>query len=493
MTARPATSPTTRPVTRRDEGAVLPIVLVIVVVLGAVVAAIATYAAGTLRHGQVVEASADRLAAADGATDNALEAIDRGSSPCTITGLGSSGGPGYTYNLGDTINGIDPTINCVAVGGDVNAVDAFAVIITGDGGQTGPLLEVTNGGASPQAQKVFEGPVYMARTPRESNPNQTLDFSATLTIKDGDLWYSNPTCPATDVDLPSELTIAPAGFTTKCLTEDWFTLFGSRRPPEPGVAGLPLQVSTPPTPDGNGCYVWPAGKYTSPPQLDNQSYNYFESGDYYFENMGAWSITNAHVLAGYPGATGPGIPGYKNNDTFAGNPCNNAWTSAADQTGASFYMGGNSFIQLDSNSALEISGRAQGDYNVGLQALEVNGVPSTLGGNDRIVLSNSGTNKQLSVQGLVWAPYAGFEFDLIANDAIAALTGGAVVAELSAGASAQANNFVIKVDTQPSTANFVITATATNEGTTTVRTVITYRTDLEYAVLSRRITEITPE
>lgn len=478
---------------QRDRGAILPIVLVIVFVLGAVVVAVATYATTTLRQGQVVEASADRLAAADGAMDNALEAIDRGSSPCTLTGLGSSGGSGFTYPLGDTVNGIEPTINCVAVGGDVNAVDAFAIIITGDGGQTGPLLNITNGGNSPQAQKIFEGPVYMARTPRDSAPGDTMDFSATLTIKDGDLWYSNPTCPATNVDLPSQLAIVPAGYTTKCLTDDWFTLFGSRRPPEPAVLTLPIQASTPPTPNADGCYVWPAGRYSSPPQLANQSYNYFESGDYYFANVGTWSIGSAFVMMGNRNNQGPGIPGYKNNDTLTTNPCNSAWTSETDQAGSAVYMGGSSKISLDQNSAFEISGRNHSGFTVGLQALETGGVASTITGNDRILLSNSGSNKQLAINGLVWAPYAGFEFDLIANDAVAALTGGAVVAELVAGASAQANNFVIRVETQPSETNFVITSTAANEGTTAVRTLITYRTDLEYSIISRRVTEITPE
>jgi hypothetical protein len=466
---------------------------VIVFVLGAVVVAVATYATTTLRQGQVVEASADRLAAADGAMDNALEAIDRGSSPCTLTGLGSSGGSGFTYPLGDTVNDIEPTINCVAVGGDVNAVDAFAIILTGDGGQTGPLLWVTNGGNSPQAQKIFEGPVYMARTPRDSAPGDTLDFSATLTIKDGDLWYSNSTCPATDVDLPAQLSIVPAGYTTKCLTDDWLTLFGSKRPPEPAVLTFPAQPSTPPAPDASGCYVWPAGGYSSPPQLVNQSYNYFESGDYYFANMGPWSIGSAFVMMGNRNNQGPGIPGYKSNDTLTTNPCNSAWTSEADQGGSAVYMGGSSKVSLDQNSAFEISGRVHSGFTVGLQALETPGVASAITGDDRILVSNSGSNKQLSIQGLVWAPYAGFEFDLIANDAVAALTGGAVVAELVAGASAQANNFVIRVDTQPSETNFVITSTATNEGTTTIRTLITYRTDLEYAIISRRVTEITPE
>ena len=141
----------------------------------------------------------------------------------------------------------------------------------------------------------------------------------------------------------------------------------------------------------------------------------------------------------------------------------------------------------------KISGADQGAYRVAIQTLESKGLPSSLTGDQRVVRSGPGTNKQLSVQGLVWAPHTGFEFDLVANDAVAALTGGAVVSELVAGASAQANNFLITVDTQPSTSKFVFAATAGNSGTTTVRTVLAYRTDGFYELKSRRVLNLTPE
>jgi hypothetical protein len=489
---------------RSDRGSILPIVLVVSIVLGLVVVAVATYVATTLRQGQVVEASADRLAAADGAMDNALEALGRNASVCSLTTLAN--GTPYTFPLGGpeaAINGIVPTITCQTDGGEVNAVDAFALIITGDGGQTGDLLTITNGGLSPQARKVFEGPVYLGRTPRVTTPNKTMEFKATLTIKDGDLWYSNDTCPG-DVSLPPPgatpnaqlLRIEPEGYGTKCLTEDWFTLFGSRKPPVPNLGALQGRSSTAPPPNASGCYVWPAGRYDSPPQLQNQSFNYFESGDYFFNfptTNSTWTIGNAWVLAGYPGDTGPSIPGYQNNAKLADNDC--LAEIQTPGTGATIYLGGPSRIELANNSALEVSGSDHGGYNVGIQALEPSdpGNASTITGDGRIVQASSGTNSSLSIKGLVWAPYAGFEFDLIANEATAALTGGAVVAELSAGASAQANNFVISVETQPSLVDFVFTTTATNSGTTRVQTVLTYRTDTEVAIRSRRVLGLTPE
>jgi Tfp pilus assembly protein PilX len=379
---------------RTDRGSILPIVLVVSIVLGLVVVAVATYVATTLRQGQVVEASANRLAAADGAMDNALEALGRKASVCSLTTLAN--GTPYTFPLGGpeaAINGIVPNITCQTVGGAVNAVDAFAVIITGAGGQTGDLLTITNGGASEQARKVFEGPVYLGRTPRATAPNKTMEFSATLTIKDGDLWYSNPTCPG-DVVLPSRLRIAPEGYGTKCLTEDWFTLFGSRKPPVPNVASLDVRSPSAPAPNAAGCYVWPAGRYDAPPQLQNQSFNYFEPGDYYFNFPSAnstWTISNAWVLAGYPGDNGPSIPGYQNNAKLANNDCRDLLQTPGG--GATFYLGGPSRIELANNSALEVSGSDHGGYNVGIQALE----PSDPGNASTITGVNTSLRRNLEL------------------------------------------------------------------------------------------------
>jgi hypothetical protein len=501
MNRTPASS-TVRP----DAGSVLPLVLVLCVILSLVVVAVAKYATADLRYGRVVEDSADRLATADAAMDNALEEFSRGTSPCVLTQLADLEG-GYTYSLQDTINGIQPEITCEVVGGDVNAVDAFAVVLTGENGQSGPLLDIRNGGNSNQAQKTFEGPVYMAAAPAVDS---TVNLMADLKVLDGDLWYTNSTCPSGTVDLDNaskEITIAPAGYTTKCLTETWEDLFLNRKPPETPVSSL--GTPDPVVIDSLGCRVWSPGRYTAAPDLhdgEQWSYNYFRSGDYYFENIGVWTLDKTWVLAGWPGTSGPSIEDNKNGNA-ATNPCRNAWTldsadagNPGDQSGATFYMGGDSQIGINNNASLEISGRLQGTvgadrFNVGLQALETIGVPSALpgAGNDRIVGIDSGSGAQLSIQGLVWAPYTGLTFEGISNDAVAALTGGAVLAELSAGASANTENFVISVETQPTEARFRITTTATNTGTTEVSTLLDYRTDKVYSIISRRVLDLTPE
>ena len=143
----------------RDRGAVLPLVLVFSVALALVVGALATYATATLTLGQSAERSSDRLASANGAMDSALEDLERGVGPCLLFG--------QDYTVTDTVNDLSPEVDCNWVGGRFNVGDLFAIVMTGDGGQTGPLLTVTNGGNSANAEKIFEGPVYMADTPHD--------------------------------------------------------------------------------------------------------------------------------------------------------------------------------------------------------------------------------------------------------------------------------------------------------------------------------------
>ena len=500
--------------THRDRGMVLPLVLVIAVVMAVVVLALATYATATLRQGQVVEASADRLASANAGMDNALEDIQRGTSDCTTTALADGT---YTYQLKDAINGIHPVISCTRVSGTINAVDSYAVILTGEGVAAGdPLLTVENGNNKGDI-KTFTGKVYMARTPIA---DVTLDLSAKLNIESGDLLYTGACAgPNHDLDDPAldlvnsasqYVKVVSTGYYTRCTQRLWTELFNGRKPIEPNVDALTARTSTlPPAlvdPHGNGvCYVWEPGHYTGPmPFLPANTYHYFKSGDYYFENMGTWSLEKTWVLFGWPGGTGPSIGDNKDiaddaNATAGNNPCKHFWSTDQEgdpnRDGASVYMGGNSAFEVLGTASLEISAKKQdsGRYNLALQALEDRGVPSTLGANDWLVRTATGNKKQLAIEGFVWAPKTGLEFDLISNASVAALSGGAVLSHISAGAAANTNNFVVTAGTGTGTAALLVTSTAVNSGTTTARTKITYRADRQFEVLSRRIVNLTPE
>ena len=142
------------------------------------------------------------------------------------------------------------------------------VIMTGAGGQTGPLLTIANGGNSAQAQKTFEGPVYMARTPNSSSTS----FSANLTIKNGDLWYTGacPDDPTLAVD--PHLSITPAGYGTQCVSHDWQTLFGSLSPPEFDVDTPTMEAPGAPEVDSYGCHVWEPGRYADAPPALRESH-----------------------------------------------------------------------------------------------------------------------------------------------------------------------------------------------------------------------------
>lgn len=489
-----------------DSGVILPIVLVVVVVLAVVIIAVATYTTTTLRYGQVVERSADRLATANGAMDNLLEEIERGKSLCTLTTLANTG---YEYDLLDpaaavpAINGVNPRVRCQTIGGPITGVENFALILTGDPGtgvRSGALLTL-DGSSTPR--KVISGPVYMAQRP---NSSDTLDIKAAFTIENGDLLYSRPTCPAPDVSVPlypsppHDLLITPQGFGVVCLeAPNWNALFGSARPSEAAVTPL----APAPAPDNTtvpGCRIFSPGKYTAPPAL--AAYNYFKSGNYYFENVGKWTIANQYALMGYPGAAGPGIPG-KGNDTISNNTCVDAWTvHEPDTGGATLYLGGTSRIEVANNGALEVSGRDQAGQFVAIHALGVAGVPSTIQGDDpvgplpfptRLIQLDPGGNKQISIQGLLWAPFASVQFDNVSNQAVAALTGGAVVSEIFLQAPASATNFLIGSGGSPGTNQLELTTTATNDNgaATRVRAIITYRGN-DVALESRRVMCLTP-
>lgn len=479
----------------RDHGLVLPIVLVVVLILSIVVVAIADYASSTLRYGQVVEQSADRLATANGAMDNALESLDRGSSPCVLTTLANAG---YEYDMLDpaapvnAINGINPRVRCQSIGTATTGVEEFAVVLTGDPGtgtRSGALLTV-NGSTTPR--KVIDGPVFMAQRP---NIADSLDLNAPLTIQNGDLWYPRTDCPASDVNVATgDLSITPSGFGVRCLETSpatWNALFASARPDQNIVVNPVNPAPAPPNPAG--CTVWSPGRYTTAPALANNSYNYFQPGTYYFDNVGNWTIERAYALFGWPGPTGPTVPGY-GNDTLANNRCVGAWESGT-QAGATLYLGGNSRITIGANGALEITGSDQSGRFVALQALESAGTPSSVQG-DAVPLVDigSGSNKQISLRGLVWAPYASLRFDNVSNDAVAALTGGAIVSELSIQAPASATNFLIGRGNTPTTFRLRFTATANSPqgGRTVVKSIVTYR-DGAYGLESRRVTCTTPD
>ena len=79
------------------------------VVISVVIAAVATYVTTGLKYGRVVEARADRLAAADGGLRYAIERLENSDYAGCLSNLGNTG---YTIDFPVQVNGADVKVTC---------------------------------------------------------------------------------------------------------------------------------------------------------------------------------------------------------------------------------------------------------------------------------------------------------------------------------------------------------------------------------------------
>jgi type II secretory pathway pseudopilin PulG len=431
----------------RDRGAVLVLVLVVGVVLSMVVIALAQYTSSTLRHGQVSEARADRLAAADAAMSEAIERLRLGRSLCT-TGAGSSNG--ITYRFPVALNGAAVDVSCRRLGPDLSEIAGWAIVVTGAGGVPQGRGLVTSSGAG--TSKLLGGPVFVADL-------SLLGLSAPVELRDGDLWYSDPLCASSSeyTGLAVEnLEFVPDGVRGSLCTDlTWDEIYVE--PPVPDLDDFP-----PGDPDGfdiGACKVFEPGRYSQPPRL--AANNYFMSGDYLFEDV-QLAVKQSTVTAGKPGAGGA-IQELDNA------PCDTARDAdpAADGMGATFYLSGTSNIVSLAHAALEVMPRLQGNTLVSIQALP----SSSLRYTDDVVGTAPGDKKQLVLHGLLWAPHARLTLGEATNRTAAQLTGGAVCAAADIGASASSVGFVVQVEGSPATTEMLLTSRAELRGTSVVEVV----------------------
>jgi Tfp pilus assembly protein PilV len=437
---------------RRDVGAVLLIVLVVIVALGLAVLAIAKYTTATLAYGQVSEQRADRFAAAQAAMDDALERLEIKRSACA-TGAGV-----VTEPFPVVINNAPAEVTCRSVGGTAGDVDGWALVLTGIGDPDYDLIVQSGGGDD----KYIGGPVWMERP-------TSMNLLAPIQIEGGDLWYPGGCVPSGMTDLSASLDndlLFSPGNGTWCTSGLWSSMF--RAPATPTLNALSPDNGGPGTLDANGCTVFRPGRYTTAPILGE--HNYFQSGNYYFRNVGTIVIKQRTVHFG-------NMEGLEGFPSIEAAPCDQARGSDS-VNGATVYVGGNTRFQIEAQGALEFSSRAQiGSAKTDKVSLHV--LDPGLGGqptwDDPVVRTDSGNNKQLAIQGLVWAPNAGLQFGEVTNDTSAVLRGGAVLAHLDAGASASATGFLIEIPAATSSRMLELTSTATNDGTTSIRAVLDWR------------------
>lgn len=454
-----------RPPTR-DRGAILPMVLVVSVVLSVVVVAVTTYTATTLRYGHVVEARAGRLAAANGAMDDALEQLSIRSSVCSTS---AGGGDGVDTEFPEQINGATAVVNCRIATGEVPSGDFFAIGITGEGapGDGSKTFRFTLGG-----KPEIGGPVFVHDVSR-------VQFDQPTTISEGDLWYTDHTCAGDAMYQKSGLTVPNLSFDpevrgTYCIAKTWDELAGPTPTPPVDLDGLPPRAPDSYTSEGS-CRVFEPGRYGSAPDFGKR--NYFRSGIYYFADVGEIALKGDVATMGHRDAEG-----YPVIDNSA---CDGV-RQADSSDGATLYTSGSTRFSSQSNSGFEVSGRKLpgSERRIGLQVMG----PGP-GYHTPLLSSDPGAKKEIAIWGQLWAPYSSVVFGTVPAQKAAALRGGAWVARLEGGVSAAAIGFVIEVPLDAAPTKLVLESTATDDrGSNTVRVIADYRPSTgEVAVNSRRV------
>lgn len=531
---------------RRDQGTVLPLVLVITIALGGVVLAIATYSTTSLRYARVAEERSDRLSAADAGMRYALDQIKLKARGCVwddaIHTL-----PGVATDFNDAF----AEVECQRITSGLDDIDMYAAVMTGQGlpasGSDSFLLS-SQGGSN---AKVLGGPVYMQRIDTAAFNFSSASTDAGVDIEDGPLLYFEAPDPDPTIscvpEKPSVVVARAAGkltftpdliFGPECVDEQWWEKFTSPEIPA-DLTALPERdgslAITPSVPFGTvttallnswesllatspaggyvditgsgNCRVFFPGRYTTTPSTANIG-AYFMSGEYVMDLPSSNAKLQARqgvITAGVPNPrvfVGTEPVANERANTPACNGIQNLDPANADPEvlgGATFYLAGSSFIEVETQGSLEIHGRRQGDRFVSVQTLCKttghtqsyqaycagdgdgglgNAAASTLNGttSEEVLYTDSGNGKEFVAHGLFYAPLAEAEFGNVSNSAIQKLKGGIIVAQLILQAATSATNFEIAVPTSPITGKIEITSTATKHGgTTSIRAIVEYR------------------
>jgi hypothetical protein len=436
--------------------------------------------------------------------EDALENLELRRQIGALCGTLAGDAAGVSVGFPEVINGASADVNCRIVGGVLPPTDGWALVITGlqDGSAPGTPVPpgqstfvFTNGG-TPE----IGGPVYV-HDPSTSR----MTFSKPTTIVEGDVWYPDDVCAGgagdikferSNVTVDGNLKFDPTTRGVYCLNRTWIDLFGDG--PTPGTVPGTAVNYDPPL-DANGCKVFVPGVYTSQPVLGNN--NYFQSGNYLFEDIGLLEIKGQAVHMGNDPTLGNDYPVTENSacDFARQNDPNVDSTDLdgdpVDPTtyGVTLYTSGDTQIEAQGNGSFEISRRQQqyirpnGTPAVSLVAMHV--LNSSLAPNTPVLLADNGNKKQIALNGLLWAPYSYVYFDTVPSEKAAVLRGGAVIGRFEGGVTASASGFVIEVPTSSSSTKLLLTATATdNRGDTSVRVVADYRpTSGQTAVNSWRV------
>jgi hypothetical protein len=456
-----------------DRGSVLVLVLVFTVIIGMVIAAAASYATTGLRYGRVVEARADRLAAADGGLRYAIQKLKKvGHHECP------------TINPPD-VNGATVTLTCTPVGASFDDTEGYALVLTGEGVPGSTALMSASSGAA--VAKRIGGLVYMNRL--------HFHLQSSVQFENGQMQYSVvPATPDPASDpCPTSHSILNGGGKPVLFSDDHYGIVCTTQPwsrdahptddpstqfvneqgkfAEP-LKNVPTTAALPPTTNG-GCKVFFPGVYTSPPVLG--TYNYFRSGDYLFDGF-TLTISNQKVTAGRV------LDGNGSTQAIPNETCNSARSadniSNVTEAGATFYLSNDAKIEVLNNGTFEVLRRKQGRSYVGIHVLD-----NSLAYGEDVLFQAPGGNKDMAIHGMVWAPLARITFGEVANIAKAQLLGGAVISNVVVDAAANTEGLVIAVEPGDITGLLQLDSIATTPDgrSTTIRSIVDYRPSTKYA------------
>ncbi len=401
----------------------------------------------------------------------------------------------------------DVEVTCGVVGPGFDYTNGWAMILTGEdipigdpmctGDLDGDPCALLKTAAGVSTDKLIGGPVYMARP--------SFDLKAPIEFKRAQLLYTSSDCSVAPA-IPENLKFDESSLGVSCTGKPW-----SRQPDkwsaanattglfqEPNVGVLPTNMNPAGVTiidDGPACKVFVPGHYTTPPALG--SANYFMSGNYVFDGF-TLTVANQKVTFGRSATTG------STGDTqFLPNPaCDKVRASdhgddaggldptpselTVSEAGATIYLKNGARFVINQNGELEVMRRKQGRNYVSIHMLD-----NSLTWTDHVVEQGPGTNKDMVMHGLVWAPEASIVFTNITNTADGQLLGGVVVSNIELNSSAAGTGFVIAVEPGDLWGKLQLDSVAELNGKkTTIRSIVDFRPTTGYvAVTSWRVVD----
>jgi hypothetical protein len=538
---------TTRRAPGTDRGLVLPFVLIVTVVLALVVVAVARYTTTNLTYGQVTEERNDRLAAADAAMRYAVDQIKVGAAPCLYDSVtvdlpvvaDDFNGATGTVECATLSGGLESIQGWAAVLTGQGVPSTEFLVST----QGGSIPKVLNGPvwmsrvtpdsfdlANNAGIRIDDGPLvhdggpdpcvnvgkFGSPGPGPKLPDD-VDFEPNLVfgpVCSSTPWYAQPAFAEPPIPIDLELLVKRDGL----VAESGMPMWGSL-----GVLGSYRDLTS----GSDDCRVYRPGRYLRPPDVASVN-AYFMSGDYYFDFRDPTVVAPPSLAhADLPSATAADstvlirqslvtagrldtsiIPAAE----LANPECD--FVAAADPGfGATFYFGGSAHIRISNQGAMEIMPRQQGpDDYVALHALcdwttnanqesswcLSSGGAIIAGANasqlrapataasPNLVFTEPGNDREMVVNGLIYAPLAQMEFGNVTNSAVQRFRGGLVLARAELQASSSAENFEIGVGGSPLDALIRLESTGAKNGLETrISAIVQY--DPTVTILDDRI------